>query len=315
VVDKQKVRDLANLGWGRRKIAKELGCTEYRVRAILRSLVIDKIRKDPTDTFDGKLRLNKVSTKREKKKFAAVLSDIHIPYHDKSALAVAIKYIEDLQPDQIVLNGDIVDFYSVSKYQKDPMRIDTLQSEIDETRAFLGLLRKQHPNAEITFIRGNHEERLEKFLIDRASALTSLRCLSLDDLFGLSEFNIKFVDTGIAIGKLDITHGEVARTLPGSSVRAHFERTHRSTLIGHVHRLNINRMRDAYGTHLLIENGCLCMLQPEYARMMTNWQQGFNVIEYSPKSGDFLVHQHCIVNGELAVDDEIYRADGEQPST
>jgi metallophosphoesterase superfamily enzyme len=306
---KQKVRDLVQLGFGRRRIAKELGCTEYRVRAIMRSLVIDNLRKEETNTFAGNLRLKKVSTRKDKKKTAAVLSDIHIPYQDQRALSVCLEYLRDLRPDQIILNGDIVDFYTVSKFQKDAMRIDTLQSEIDEARALLNLLRKDHPQAEIVYLRGNHEERLEKFLIDRASALTSLRCLSLDDLLGLSDNNVRFVDTMYSIGKLDITHGEVARTLPGSSSRAHFDRTHRSTIIGHVHRLNEVRIRDAHGVHILLENGCLCGLQPEYARMMTNWQQGFTVIEYSTRTGDFLAKQHGIVDGELVVGDKVYRAE------
>jgi UDP-2,3-diacylglucosamine pyrophosphatase LpxH len=306
---KQRVRDLVNLGWGRRKIAKELGCTEYKVRAIMRSLVIDKIRKEDTDTFEGKLRIGKVVSRKDRKKLAAVISDIHIPFHDRDALAVCLEYLKDIRPNQIILNGDIIDFYSVSRFQKDPMRIDTLQSEIDETRALLNLLRRNHPTAEMTFIRGNHEERLEKFLIDRASALTSLRCLSMDDLFGLSENKITFVDTGIKVGNIEVTHGEFARSLPGSSARGHFDRTHSSVLIGHIHRLNVTRFRNQWGTHTLAENGCLCDLQPEYARVMTNWQQGFSVIEYSTRTGDFLVHQHAITKGEMVVGDKTYRSE------
>jgi predicted phosphodiesterase len=306
---KQKVRDFLNAGWSRRKIAAELGCTEYRVRAIKRSLVIDKLRKDETDTFEGRLRLSKVFSKKERTKITAVMNDIHIPYHDQRALAIALEYLRDIEPDTIILNGDIVDFYSVSRFQKDPMRIDTLQSELDETRAFLTLLRREHPRATIIYTKGNHEDRLERFLIDRASALMSLRCLSLDDLLGLSENKVKFVDTSVQVGKLEVTHGTLARNIPGSSVRGHFERTHASVLIGHVHRLNVQQFRNLYGTHTLIENGCLCGLQPEYAARMTNWQQGFSVIEHSPKTGDFEVHMRSIVDGAMSVGDRVYRTD------
>lgn len=306
---KQKVRDLLNLGWGRRKIAKELGCTEYKVRAITRSLVLDKIKNVETDTFDGKLRLSKVTSRREKTRFATVVNDIHIPYHDQRALAIWLDYIKEINPTKIILNGDIVDFYAVSRYVKDPLRLDTLQSELDETSAFLTLLRQQHPKAEIHYLMGNHERRLEKFLVERATPLVSLRCLSLDDQLGLSRNNINFSEEDVHVGKLRITHGVVARHLPGSSVRAHYDRTHTSTLIGHVHRMNMQQYRDYHGTHTLIENGCLCGLQPSYAEQFTNWQQGFSVIEYSPKTGDFEVHMHSIVDGQMKVGDKVYRSE------
>lgn len=306
---KQKVRDLINLGWGRRKIAQELGCTEWKVRSIMRSLVIDNLRKEETDTFAGNLRLVKTTIRKEKTKLAAVLNDIHIPYHDQKALGICLEYLRDIRPHQIILNGDIIDFYAVSKYMKDPMRLETLQSELDEASAFLALLRQDHPKAEIFFLPGNHERRLEKFLIERASPLLSLRCLDLDDLLGISRNKVIFRETDIYVGKMRVTHGVMARAVPGSSVRGHFARTGTSTLIGHVHRFNKQQYRDHHGTHTLVENGCLCGLNPSYADQFTNWQQGFSVIEYSPKSGDFEVHMHGIVEGEMIVGDRIYRAE------
>lgn len=306
---KQQVRDLASLGWGRRKIASELGISEYKVRSIMRSLVIDKIRKEDTDTFDGRIRLNRVYTRKDKKKIAVVLSDLHVPFHSRSALAICLEYMRDIQPDTIILNGDLIDFYDVSRFLKDPLRIDTLQSELDETRALLNLIRNDHPKAEIYFNRGNHCERLEKFLMTNATALASLRCLSLDELLGLSDNNIVYSDTSVHIGNLEVTHGEVARKLPGSSARGHYERTNSSVLIGHVHKLNVTRQRNKWGVQTLAEGGCLCQLQPEYDRMLTNWQQGFSVVEYSPRTGDFIISQHAISNGEMIVGDKIYRSE------
>lgn len=303
---KQQVRDLVSLGYGRRKIASELGISEYKVRSILRSIVLDKIRKEDDNDFDGRLRINKTKTRKDKKKVDVVLSDIHIPYHDRDALAIALEYTEDIQPDTIVLNGDIIDFYAVSKYMKDPLRIDTLQSEIDETRALLNRIRETHPSAAIHYLMGNHEERLEKFLIDKASALTSLRCLSIDDLFGLSKNKIQFSDTSIMLGNLEVTHGKYARKTPGGSVKGHFEKSASSVLIGHVHRLNTNRYTNGWGVHTTIENGCLCLVSPEYSRV-NDWQQGFSVVRHSERTGDFIIEQHNIIKGRLITQDKIYQ--------
>jgi len=306
---KQRVRDLVSAGFGRRKIAAELGITEYKVRAIIHSIVTDKLREQPTNDFSGRLRVNRTRSNKEKKKVAVVLSDIHIPYHDRDALSIALAYTKDIAPDTIVLNGDIVDFYAVSRFQKDPMRIDTLQSEIDETRALLTLLRDDHPKADIIYVMGNHEIRLEKFLIERASALTSLRCLSLDDLFGFSSNDIQFSDTSTMLGNLEVTHGEYARKNPGSSVRGHFDKSASSVLIGHVHKLNTSRYTNNWGVHTIIENGCLCGLSPEYSRK-NNWQQGFSVVYYSPKNGEFIVKQHNIVSGVMITEDKVYQCHG-----
>jgi hypothetical protein len=47
-----------------------------------------------------------------------ILSDIHIPFHDDEALSLAIAEAESYRPDGIILNGDIVDFFAVSRWEK-----------------------------------------------------------------------------------------------------------------------------------------------------------------------------------------------------
>lgn len=302
------VKDLAQQGLGRRRIAKDLGISEYRVRAILRSVVVKKLRNEDPYTSQGTFRLAKSKSSHNRTDITAVMNDIHIPYHDQRAMAVCLSNLRDERPDTIVLNGDIMDFYTVSKYMKDPMRIDTLQEELDECRAFIKLLREEHPNAKIIYTKGNHEERLEKFLIEKAGSLVSLRCLAIDDLLGLSEFDVHFTDTFYMAGKLMITHGDLARSVPGSSARGHFQRTHSSVLIGHVHRLNVQHYTNIHGVHTLIENGCLCGMEPDYSRHMNNWQQGFSIVEHSQKSGNFEVHLRQIENGVLHVGKKMYTA-------
>ncbi|RMH18637.1 MAG: hypothetical protein D6698_06810 [Gammaproteobacteria bacterium] len=304
----EKIRELMSKGYGYRRIAKALGLSQYRVRSIIRSLVIDKLNlKAPKQKRGTKLKLKKVSKKRVTHKVAVVLSDIHIPYHCPSALAIAMDYTESLKPDRIVLNGDIVDMYSVSRYMKDPLRIDTFQEELDQARDFLRLLRQQNPKAKITFIKGNHEARIEKFLIDRAPELSSLRCLSLDSLLGLSEFDIDFIDQGIKLGNLYVEHGAVARSSPGASALAYYRKMGTSVLVGHIHKLNVIRHRNVYGVHTLVENACLCDQSFDWLHTPVNWQQGFTEVHYQ-SNGNFQIFQHCIVDGKLVSGDMEYKA-------
>lgn len=90
-----------------------------------------------------------------KNKFV-VISDIHFPYQDDKAIKAALDFIKTNPVDTIILNGDILDFYDVSSFDKDPDRINSLQEEINMAEKFFKKLRTIKPDARIVFIKGNH---------------------------------------------------------------------------------------------------------------------------------------------------------------
>jgi hypothetical protein len=49
-----------------------------------------------------------------------LLSDVHIPFHDRAAVETAFAHAAAQKPDLILLDGDFADFYSVSFFDKDP---------------------------------------------------------------------------------------------------------------------------------------------------------------------------------------------------
>lgn len=53
-----------------------------------------------------------------------VMSDIHIPYHNITALTVALNYAKNEKPDAILLNGDALDFFGLSRFCKEPKKRD-----------------------------------------------------------------------------------------------------------------------------------------------------------------------------------------------
>ena len=305
----QSIVDLRSKGLGRTKIARALNITEWKVRVTERRRLSGLLKeKEKGRKTTQRIRLKKIKKSKAKVTRAVVLSDIHIPYHDQGVLAIAMEYMLDYKPEHIVLNGDIVDFYTASSYRKDPLRIDTLQDEIDEVRAFLDLLREQHPKAKIDFTKGNHEARLEKFLLDKAPALSSLECLCLDELLNLEEYKINFVDEKacVRMGDLEITHGTVVRRWSGLTAKAHHEKYGGSVLVGHVHRLAAFYHTDRWGTHVALENGFLGRKDFDYVDR-PDWQHGFTQVEYA-SSGRFSVRQHHITGGILDVDGVQYTA-------
>ncbi len=121
-------------------------------------------------------------------------SDFHSEDCDPFALEVFLDVIKRTEPDYIVLNGDVLDFQAVGKWAKPPNKLLNLQDEIDWTREnILRRVRECAPDADISFVIGNHEYRLVRFLADTAPALASLRSLSFNSLIGLDEFEISLV--------------------------------------------------------------------------------------------------------------------------
>ena len=68
------------------------------------------------------------------------------------------KFLADFQPDQIVIAGDMLDFYELSSFDKDPKRKFCIQDEIDKCYDFLKELKEYCK--EIHFIKGNNLSQL-----------------------------------------------------------------------------------------------------------------------------------------------------------
>lgn len=224
------------------------------------------------------------------------ISDVHLPYEDRAAYGLTLEVIKSLKPDLIFLGGDILDFYSVSRYDKDANRKLTLQSDLNYAYEELSYLRKIAPKAEIALLSGNHENRLDIYLNSKAEALSTLDALTIPNLLKLDTLKIKWIPNGtrMKIGKLWHLHGN---EIPGAGVnvaKAKFDRLGSNVIFGHHHKLQSYIHRNYDGDiRGAWANGCLSDLQAEYAHF-TDWIQGFSLIEYGA-TGNFHVEQVAIV--------------------
>ena len=220
-----------------------------------------------------------------------VLNDLQIPFQDKPVLALVLRFIKDLRPHGVILNGDVVDNYSISNFNKDPLKRADLQREVDEA----GALMMQLTGHERIWLGGNHEDRLRRYLWDHPE-IAGLEALTFEALFNVKKYGFTFYPYGKQwmLGKLMVTHGFMVRSHSGVSAKAHFERLGTSVLIGHTHRLGIYYKTNVRGQHAAYENGCLCRLDPEYVQS-PDWQQGFSVVTVGD-GGYFAVQQIPILN-------------------
>lgn len=231
-----------------------------------------------------------------------ILSDIHIPYHDETALAAAIAHGKKKKPDVVILNGDIGDFYGVSRHDKDPRR--SLADELDAIRQFLFYLRAQFPKARILYKIGNHEARMEMFLVKNAPVLLGVSDFELPVLLKFAELGIELVPslTLIRLGNLPIYHGHElpqGMSSPVNPARGIWMRVQESLICGHWHRTSEHTESTGLNKKLSScwSTGCLCDLSPDYA-IVNRWNHGFVWVETQP-CGNYEVTNHKIINGRV----------------
>ena len=219
------------------------------------------------------------------------LSDVHVPYHHYAGLQMALEYGVKKDVDHILLLGDFMDFYSISRWEKDPEQRD-FGDEIHRGKMVLQNIRDGFPDAKITYMHGNHEDRYLRYMRVRAPDLLGLEVVSIENLLSLDYFGIDVVETGryIEMGKLCAIHGHEfgGSGSPVNAARGLFLKGLECCMCGHWHRTSQHTEPSMKGRVVATYGlGCLCDLHPEYARL-NKWNLGFGFIElHGP---DFEVH-------------------------
>jgi hypothetical protein len=242
---------------------------------------------------------------------ALLYGDTHFPFQDDVALAIVGQIAQHLQPDVVVHMGDLLDCYRLSRFDKDPTRMETVQDEIDLARAHLVQMRRHCPNATMILLEGNHLDRLRRVLWSLPGEAAFLHTLTAfkqtmtwPSLLGLADLGITFVPYGQEsrhefLPHFTVKHGDVARKFSAMSAKAEMDRYNRSGASGHTHRLGMFMHRDYNGNHVWLETGCTCNTRPEYCAD-PDWQSGCVVMCFDRETGAFQSEIVYIHNG-LAV--------------
>lgn len=225
-----------------------------------------------------------------------LLSDIHLPYHDVDALECALEHGHDA--DNVILNGDTVDFYATSRWESDPNHRD-LAGELQAARQFLMHLRGRFPKANIYFKIGNHEERWEKYLWRKAPELCGVPDFKLEKLLRFEDLDIQEIGGRqlTKAGSLWILHGhEFFNTFdPVNFARTLQVKTGVCTIAGHKHKSSQHSVKSMDGDTIACWSmGCLCDLEPDYMPV-NQWNLGFAEVIHKGKKFD--VNNYRIIDG------------------
>jgi predicted phosphodiesterase len=227
---------------------------------------------------------------------SVVANDFHGQFRDKKVCSLFYNFLRREKPDKIILAGDVTDFYSISRFDKNPARKESLQEELDDSHKMLATIRRAAPNAKIIFLQGNHEARLTKYLWSTAKALATLRSLEIESLLQLKKLNIQYETDGIWLGDLFVYHGTIVRAKAAYTAHAELLKNGCSGMSGHTHRDGKAAVRHRGGQLCWWENFCMCQLDAEYIKGIANWTQGWSLVTVTGKRPD--VEQIAVMGGK-----------------
>lgn len=235
------------------------------------------------------------------------IPDTHSPFHDRKAWKLVNNVGQEFQPDIVNIQGDFWDCFTVSNYSKSPERGTSLLEEALVPNQMLDQIDSWGAKKKI-YIEGNHEDRLQRFISDKAPELYGL--VNVPQMLRLEERGwtfIKYKDH-TKIGKVFSTHdtGSAGRF---ATYRA-LEAFQHSVVHGHTHRICYIVEGNAIGETLVAAQfGWLGdHKQIDYMQKVTankNWPLGFGLGYMNPSNGLVylvpvpIVKYTCVVEGKL----------------
>lgn len=231
-----------------------------------------------------------------------ILNDVHLPYHERNPIELAIKEGKRREVNRIILNGDTLDFYQLSRFSRDP-RLRSFPGEIEMGKQFIDALREQFPKAEIIWKDGNHEERYQHYLEANAKELIGVKEFRFEVLMDFFNSGVLYVNDKrpIHLGHNILVHGhEFGQQIfsPVNPARGLFLKAKHTAACGHHHATSEHPARSLDGKIIVCWSiGALCHLNPAY-RPINDWNHGF-AIQETQADGTFDFENKRILNGRV----------------
>ncbi len=202
-----------------------------------------------------------------------------------------VRFCRDLRPSVVVLNGDVIDAASISRYPGNWEHQPTVQEEIEIAQDRLQeIVDAATGRATRIWTLGNHDGRFETRLATVAPEFAKVAGLHLKDHFPLWQpcWSV-FVNGDVVIkhrfkGGIHATHN--------SAMWAG-----RSIITGHLHSAKVTPLTDYNGTRYGVDTGCLA--DPDHAAFVNytednpkNWRSAFCVLTF---------HKGRLMQPELAL--------------
>lgn len=240
------------------------------------------------------------------------------PFHDRKSLDVILKILSKNSFDEIVIDGDMLDFSEASTFAQKPEFAFTMQPALNELGWYLSEIRRLSPYSKITYINGNHCLRVTKRIIENASFAYNLKVVGQDvsifsirNLLNLDKYNINFIEDYPA-GKYWITDDLVIKHGNFTNLAKELSVTMVSVIMGHLHRPETisKTIHDRYGKKTVTVS-CVPALCNNTGIVPGSeagpiWSTGFTYVETNLRNNQSNVHHVITHDGECIFKDEVY---------
>jgi predicted phosphodiesterase len=231
-----------------------------------------------------------------------IINDIHVPYHSIEAVTAAFDLLKKEKPDGIFINGDVLDCHQLSYFEKDPKKKQFSQ-ELDVFKQFFDILKKTF-NCKIYFKFGNHEERYERFLFQKAKELAGVEEFELANIIKARAEGIEIIEDRriVLMNGLPFVHGhEFGRGFfsPVNAARGLFLRSKHTAVQGDCHSTSEHVEKDILGKIMTTWSvGCLCGLTPQWLPI-NKWNHGAATVDLDTNGYEFEFRNYRIYNGKV----------------
>jgi len=209
-------------------------------------------------------------------------SDLHLwPGSESVALRAFKRFVKELQPKAVILNGDVLDFPQISRHP--PLKWETIPSPIEEIETaqyHLHEIEQAAPKgSRKVWTLGNHDARFETRLAQVAREYRNIKGIHLSDHFNpcwekcwSCEINNDILVKHRYKGGANATFANVLHA--GCTI-----------ITGHLHSAAVRQFTDFRGTRWGVDTGCMADTDHpafEYTEdNPKNWVSGFGVLTFN----------------------------------
>lgn len=241
-----------------------------------------------------------------------LIPDVHFPKENKRQVKVLMRLMRQWEPDHLVFLGDLDDMEAPSRWVQgtpDEWKSRISISSMPTTAKFLADVRDILPDAQIDYMSGNHEARVQKYIETKAPAFDGL--ITISKLFDLDNLGITFYPYNLPpqklVGPFYVHHGNVVNKDSSFTAKGELRANGVSGITAHTHRLGVYHETRLDGTVVSwYEAGHVSNPKKQiYGSAHHNWQSGFMIVyddgkHYFPSTVPFPHNGNdCVVDGIL----------------
>jgi hypothetical protein len=212
-------------------------------------------------------------------------SDFHIwPGEESTCLRAFKKFVGDIKPDIVILNGDVMDLPKISKYPQNWEKSPDPWEEIEAAQDHLSdIVQRCKRGSRKIWTIGNHDQRFEASIANSAPQFKNVKGVHLADHFSVWEKAMSLmINFDIEASRTMVKH-RLAGGMHATYNNVKKAGTH--VVTGHLHAQNVRSVSDYRGFDLVgFDTGCVAeknhraFAYTEDAPV--DWRSGFGLLTY-----------------------------------